>query len=161
MTLSHKATFRFFGELKYFLPKEKRNRAFSYIVKGHPAIKDTLEALGVPHTESDRGIRKAFRDLAKTHHPDRVGPGGTRRFQDIMEAYTVLSDPERRREYNDSLRPAEKNIRVRVSPERTQERGEPEPLIPEPISVARDFQTINLSFDEMFDRLARNFTVVR
>jgi len=114
--------------------------------------------LGVPHTESEGGIRRAFRDLAKTHHPDRVGPGGTRRFQDIMEAYTVLSDPEKRKEYNESLRPTEKNLKLEVRPERTHERGEPEPLIPEPISVKRDFQTAGPSFDEMFDRIARNFT---
>jgi DnaJ-class molecular chaperone len=114
--------------------------------------------LGVPHTERERGIRRAFREMANLYHPGRVGPGETRHFQDIMEAYSVLSDPEKRREYNESLRPAEKNIKIEVRPERTQERGKPEPLIPEPISVARDFQTTSPSFDEMFDRIVRNFT---
>ena len=71
--------------------------------------------LGVPYTESERGIRKAFRGLAKTCHPDRVGPRGTRHFQDIMEAYSVLSDPERRKAYNASLRPAEKNVKIEVT----------------------------------------------
>jgi len=114
--------------------------------------------LGVPRTESERGIRKAFRELAKTCHPDRVGPTGTRHFQDVMEAYSVLSDPDRRRAYNESLRPAEKNVRIEGSPVGTQARGEPEPLIPEPLSVPRDFQTISPSFDEVLDRFVRNFT---
>lgn len=114
--------------------------------------------LGVPHTESESGIRKAFRELAKTYHPDRVGPGETRHFKGIMEAYSVLSDPEKRREYDESLRPTEKNIKIEVRPVGTKERGEPEPLIPEPISVPRGFQTISHSLDEIFDRIIRNFT---
>jgi DnaJ-class molecular chaperone len=114
--------------------------------------------LGVHRTESEGAIRKAFRDLAKTYHPDRAGPEGTRHFQDIMEAYSVLSHPEKRREYNESLRPPEEEIRIKPRPASTAYRKEPEPLIPEPISVMRGFQTIRPSFDEMFDRIVRNFT---
>ena len=138
--------------MREYLPVNIARECMAMEKKNHYII------LGVPHTESESGIRKAFRELAKTHHPDQVGPGGTRHFQDIMEAYSVLSDPEKRREYNESLCPAEKNIKIEVRPVRTQERGEPEPLIPEPISVTRDFQTISPSFDEMFDRIVRNFT---
>ncbi len=47
------AHFRFLGTLNDFLPIEKRNIKFIHTVKGQPAIKDTLEALGVPHTEID------------------------------------------------------------------------------------------------------------
>lgn len=114
--------------------------------------------LGVPRTETEDGIRKAFRKLAKTFHPDRVGPDGTRNFQDIVEAYSVLSNPQKRSEYNESLRPAKENLKIEVRPMRGQERGEPEPLIPEPMLVLRDFQTTNRSLDEMFDRLVKNFT---
>jgi DnaJ-class molecular chaperone len=114
--------------------------------------------LGVPRTETEDGIRKAFRKLAKTFHPDRVGPDGTRHFQDIVEAYNVLSDSQKRNEYNESLRPAEEDIKIKVSPMRRPERRETEPLIPESLSVPGDFQTINRSLDEMFDRLVRNFT---
>lgn len=114
--------------------------------------------LGVPHTESEGGIRKAFRKRAKTFHPDRVGQEGTRYFQDIMEAYSVLSDPQKRNEYNESLRPAEENIKIEVRPMRRQERAETELLIPEPMSLTRDFQTTSPSFNEMFDRIVRNFT---
>jgi molecular chaperone DnaJ len=63
--------------------------------------------LGVPRTESPGGIRSAYRDLAKKMHPDVAGQQATRAFQEITEAYDVLSDPQRRRAYNDELRRAE------------------------------------------------------
>jgi len=47
------ATFRFYAELNDFFPPEKRQRAISYEFTGSPAIKDAIEALGVPHTEVD------------------------------------------------------------------------------------------------------------
>ena len=69
--------------------------------------KDYYVILGVAPTESPSGIREAFRELVKRSHPDRVGPQGTRLFQEVVEAYQVLSDPERRRMYDQWLRPAE------------------------------------------------------
>jgi DnaJ-class molecular chaperone len=66
-------------------------------------LKDYYFILGVPQTATARDILHAYRELAKLYHPDRVGPQGTETFQDIVEAYEVLSDPERRRHYTDSL----------------------------------------------------------
>jgi curved DNA-binding protein CbpA len=66
-------------------------------------LKNYYFILGVPRTATARDILRAYRDLAKLYHPDRVGPQGTATFQDIVEAYAVLSDPERRRHYNQSL----------------------------------------------------------
>jgi DnaJ-class molecular chaperone len=68
--------------------------------------KDHYLVLGISRAESPRGVRKAFRDLARRHHPDRAGPGGTPMFRDVVEAYRVLSDPERRRAYDAELRAA-------------------------------------------------------
>lgn len=45
------ARFRFYGALNDFLPKTRRCIRFKYPFKGNPAIKDTIEAIGVPHTE--------------------------------------------------------------------------------------------------------------
>ena len=42
---------RFFGRLNDFLPQARRNKRISYLVAGSPAVKDTIEALGVPHVE--------------------------------------------------------------------------------------------------------------
>lgn len=47
------ATFRFYAELNDFLPPERRQRAFDYGFERRAAIKDVVEALGVPHTEID------------------------------------------------------------------------------------------------------------
>lgn len=49
--IDHKAVFRFYEELNFFLSRENRKRDIEINFKGHPAIKDTIEALGVPHTE--------------------------------------------------------------------------------------------------------------
>ncbi len=47
------AVFRFYAELNDFFPSGKRQRAIAYEFTGSPAIKDAIEALGVPHTEVD------------------------------------------------------------------------------------------------------------
>jgi uncharacterized protein with PIN domain len=47
------ATFRFYEELNDFLPPEKRKVDFEHYFEGKPAIKDIIEAIGIPHTEVD------------------------------------------------------------------------------------------------------------
>jgi len=47
------ARFRFYEELNDFLPPERRKKEFDYTFREHPAVKDPIEALGVPHTEVD------------------------------------------------------------------------------------------------------------
>jgi uncharacterized protein with PIN domain len=51
--ITHRAFFRFYEELNDFLDNELRKKAFPYEFKGRPSIKDTIEAIGVPHTEID------------------------------------------------------------------------------------------------------------
>ncbi|HXG50184.1 MAG TPA: DnaJ domain-containing protein [candidate division Zixibacteria bacterium] len=59
--------------------------------------------LGVTPTESRRGIRRAFKELARRYHPDCAGASCLSVFQEIVEAYKVLSDAERRRHYEQGL----------------------------------------------------------
>ncbi|MGB8870098.1 MAG: J domain-containing protein [Rhodomicrobium sp.] len=63
---------------------------------------DPYQTLGLTKTATDEEIRKAYRKLAKEHHPD-LNPGNKEaeaRFKDISAAYTFLSDPEKRRAYD-------------------------------------------------------------
>lgn len=64
--------------------------------------KDYYQILGVARDADQAAIKRAFRKLARTHHPD-VNPGDAAaesRFKDIAEAYEVLGDPEKRAKYD-------------------------------------------------------------
>lgn len=71
-------------------------------------LSDAYAKLGVPITASTAEIRRAYRELALRHHPDRAGPGGAERFREIAEAYGVLSNPEARAAYDTRERQTER-----------------------------------------------------
>jgi len=66
------------------------------------AYRDYYQVLGIARDASEKDVRRAFRSLAAKHHPDRNrdDPGAEERFKEINEAYTVLSDPEKRQVYD-------------------------------------------------------------
>lgn len=61
-------------------------------------MNDYYETLGIKRDATEIDIKNAYRKLAKDHHPDKGGD--TETFQKIQEAYSVLSDPNRKREYD-------------------------------------------------------------
>src|SRR2546421_2343629 len=66
------------------------------------AKRDPYEVLGVPRDASADEIKTAYRRLARRHHPDvnHDDPQAKEKFQEIGEAYTVLSDPDRRAKFD-------------------------------------------------------------
>ena len=64
--------------------------------------RDYYEVLGVEKSADDAAIKKAYRALAKKYHPD-MNPGDAeaeKKFKEASEAYAILSDPEKRRQYD-------------------------------------------------------------
>src|SRR5712691_7104281 len=63
--------------------------------------KDYYKTLGVPKTATKEDIKKAYRKLARQHHPDvNKSPTAEKKFKEINEANEVLSDPEKRKRYD-------------------------------------------------------------
>ncbi len=63
--------------------------------------RDYYDVLGVPRNASQEEIKRAYKRLARQYHPDiNKSPDAEEKFKEINEAYQVLSDPEKRRQYD-------------------------------------------------------------
>src|SRR6266545_1309551 len=64
-------------------------------------VQDLYEVLGVDRDATEEDIRRAYRRLAREHHPDvNADPAAEARFKQVAAAYEVLSDPQKRRQYD-------------------------------------------------------------
>lgn len=75
--------------------------------------RDPYELLGVPREASGDDIRKAYRKLARQHHPDANpdAPEAEERFKETQQAYEVLSNPEKKRQYDEMIRASARRSR--------------------------------------------------
>ena len=125
--------------------------------------RDYYAILGVARTESQEGIEAAFDDLSRYYHPDRAGRDALPLYQELVEAFRVLANPDTRRSYDRGLEHGEGPLiaeRGDVPPPRPsapRTRRTPEPLTPDPVSVLRDFTATRPSWDEVFERFRGNF----
>ena len=117
--------------------------------------------LGISSMATTDEVRAAYRRLAKAYHPD-LYHGNSDNFRQIQEAYNVLGNAERRRQYE---RQIQKVPVIRSS--RPPNVSTPEPLIPETqamhpeeIAPMRTFQSFSPSTDALFDRMWSNFSSV-
>lgn len=67
-------------------------------------VRDYYEILGVDRSADEQTIKRAYRKLAKKYHPDtnKGNAMAEEKFKEATEAYAVLSDPEKRKEYDNS-----------------------------------------------------------
>ncbi len=107
------------------------------------AVRNHYSVLGVSRTASPDGIRSAFRNLVKRCHPDQVGGEGETTFREVAEAYRVLGDPERRRQYDRAL-------------SRARDFGD-EPLGPDDASLRSGAVGTQPPVESIFARFLRNF----
>lgn len=71
----------------------------------HTLVSDYYEVLGVSRTATPEEIKRAYRKLARQHHPDIAGAEAADQFKKISEAHDVLSNPEKRQMYDMGGRP--------------------------------------------------------
>jgi len=73
----------------------------SHLATAGDQPRNYYKSLGVQPTATDKQIKKAFRQLALKYHPDKSSePGAEAKFREIAEAYEVLRDPTKRRQYD-------------------------------------------------------------
>lgn len=105
-------------------------------------MEDWYQVLQVSQGASDDEIKASYRKLAKQYHPD-VHPGDQeyeRRFKDISEAYSILSDPTKRRKYDEQFnRKKQKSTSREETRDAYMPKGEPV-----------DFQNIHKKFESFF-----------
>ena len=121
--------------------------------------KSYFAILGISPQATADDIRSAYRRLAKEFHPDHY-EGGSHRFQEVQEAYSVLGNRQKRREYERRIRKI-----YHKRPVKQTTHSAPEPLIPKErpidigeISPVRSFRSFTPSMDEIFNWLWNNYS---
>ena len=115
-------------------------------------FKDYYKSLGVERTASEEEIRKAFRKLARQYHPDvaKDKKSAEEKFKEINEAYEVLGEPEKRKQYDELGANWKRGAEFRAPPgwQRRERRsgGGAEPF------MDSDFQFGGTGFSDFFEQ---------
>jgi DnaJ-class molecular chaperone len=109
-------------------------------------MKDYYLILKIPRDSSAEDIRKAHRRQFLRYHPDRSTEPDPTRFREAQEAYDVLRDQEKRRDYNDRLKDHEDRLHTH-----------PEPVHRGPMSLWEEFGTVLPDIGEILDHIRRDF----
>jgi DnaJ-class molecular chaperone len=123
-------------------------------------VKDYYKIMGISRDADLDMIRRAYPKAIWKVHPGVSKAPDKDRVMEIQEAYEVLSDPERRKFYNDNLAGAEKPGEMGYRLTAIGHKRSPEPLFPEPISIMKDFFNYSDPIESFFERFYRNFTGV-
>ncbi|MFZ2397750.1 MAG: DnaJ domain-containing protein [Smithella sp.] len=117
--------------------------------------------LGISSSAKADAIKAAYRRLTKEFHPDNYS-GGRNIFQQIQEAYAVLSNNQKQKKYDRNLihASARAPFRHKSSPEQKHLLSEEQLTDIDSISLIRSFHTFTPSFDEIFDWLWNNFSTL-
>jgi DnaJ-class molecular chaperone len=62
-------------------------------------VKDYYKILEIEENFTEDNLKKKYRELSKKYHPD-INPSGNDKFKEITEAYDILSNPEKKRQYD-------------------------------------------------------------
>lgn len=110
-------------------------------------MSDWYNILGIKQGAEDTQVKAAYRKLAKKYHPD-AHPGDREcevRFREITEAYTILSDPKKRKKYDEELSKAQSNNSNKGRETRQQTAAG------DGADTAKvDFQNISRNFEQFF-----------
>jgi len=115
-------------------------------------MKDYYKILGVSPNATEQEIKMAYRRLALKYHPDRNpgDPTAEEKFKEISEAYAVLMDPVKRRQY-DEARTSRKEERFSYSEEQIfEEIFKPDNFFRLFKDMLYEFQRLGLTFDQRF-----------
>lgn len=119
--------------------------------------RDYYTILGVSRSESLSSVRTAFHELARRYHPERIGPRGARFLQELVTAYHVLADPDKRRHYDQGLCHAEGKTEVREEPILAGMQGQEDASLPVAMSPLREFATLYPPTEVTLMAVLRNF----
>jgi len=119
-------------------------------------LPDYYETLNVAPTAKLQEIKKSFRKLAMKYHPDKnKDEGAQEKFQELSEAYAILSDPEKRREYDELYMDDDMYEETVDQPQEAEEDFSPDSheAVNQDSGEKRDFEDVDFQDEDVWGEL--------